>query len=102
MNLEPDRPFRGRQPQAVNHALEILGTIAAAGPGLSAAQIGSRLGLPRATTYRILKHLIEEEYVVRSPDLTGYCLGARVVQLAVLVAGQADAHRAHAVPLPRE
>jgi DNA-binding IclR family transcriptional regulator len=100
MNI--DQPFRGRQPQAVDHALEILGAIAAAGPGLSAAEIGSRLRLPRATTYRILKHLIEEEYVVRSPDLTGYCLGARVVRLAIVVAGQAEDHAAHALPLPRE
>jgi DNA-binding IclR family transcriptional regulator len=102
VSAEQDRPFRGRQPQAVNHALEIMGAIAAAGPGLTASQIGSRLGLPRATTYRILKHLIQEEYVVRSPDLTGYCLGSRVVALAQVVAAQAQDHADHALPLPRD
>jgi DNA-binding IclR family transcriptional regulator len=102
MSPEQDRPFRGRQPQAVNHALEILGAIAAAGPGVTATEIGTRLGLPRATTYRLLKHLIQEEYVVRSPDLTGYCLGARVVSLALVVAAQAEQHTHHAQPLPRD
>jgi DNA-binding IclR family transcriptional regulator len=91
MSDSVDRPFRGRQPGVVNHALEILGAIAQAGPVVTAREISSRLHLSKATTYRILSHLVQEEYVVRSPDLTGYLLGARVVGFAELVAAQAQA-----------
>lgn len=90
-----ERHFRGRQPGAVNHALEILGAIARGGPVVTAREISAMLHMSKATTYRILSHLVQEEYVVRSPDLTGYLLGARVVGFAELVAAQSvgDTHQ---------
>lgn len=95
MTTSDERHFRGRQPGAVNHALEILGAIAQGGPLVTAREISSMLHMPKATTYRILSHLVQEEYVVRSPDLTGYLLGARVVGFAELVAAQSAARGHH-------
>lgn len=80
--------FRGRQPMAVDHAFAILEEVARQGPGVSARQIVEALEMPRSTVYRLIKHLVQEEYLVRSPDLRGFALGAR---LDVLVRGFAPA-----------
>lgn len=39
------------------------------------------LPLSRATVYRILKHLVAQEYLVRTPDLKGFALGVRLRSL---------------------
>jgi DNA-binding IclR family transcriptional regulator len=70
--------FDGRQPTAVNNALAVLQIVAASDPGISAREIHQQLAIPRATVYRILKHLVAEEYLVRSPDLQGFALGNRM------------------------
>ncbi len=43
--------------------------------------------MSRATIYRILKHLVAQEYLVRTPDLRGFALGARVRALGAAAAG---------------
>jgi len=86
MSLPEPTFFRGREPKAVDHSFQMLWCIAQAGPyGVTARELSQRLRMPRATTYRILKHLIAEEYVVRGPDLAVLLLGARVVEFAWLV-----------------
>ncbi|MET0931794.1 MAG: helix-turn-helix domain-containing protein [Aeromicrobium sp.] len=75
--------FRGRQPMAVDHAFAILEEVARQGPGVGARQIVEAVDMPRSTVYRILKHLVQEEYLVRSPDLSGFALGARLEMLSV-------------------
>lgn len=70
--------FDGQQPSAVNSALTILEAVAASQPGISAREIHEQVGIPRATVYRILSHLVAEEYLVRSPDLRGFALGQRM------------------------
>lgn len=67
---------------AVDHAFAILEEIARQGPGTTARQIVEGAEMPRATVYRILKHLVQQEYLVRSPDLRGFALGQRVHALA--------------------
>jgi DNA-binding IclR family transcriptional regulator len=76
----------GRQPQAVRSALDVLRTVAQAGPGITAKEISARLRLPPATAYRLLNLLVGEEYLVRLPDLTGFALGARFGELVDLAA----------------
>lgn len=63
---------------AVDHAFAILEEVARQGPGVGARQIVEGVDMPRSTVYRILKHLVQEEYLVRSPDLSGFALGARL------------------------
>lgn len=71
-----------RQPRAIHSALTVLEAVATLGAGATAREVSARLGLPRATTYRLLNLLVQDEYLVRTPDLSGFALGAKVVQLA--------------------
>lgn len=71
-----------RQPRAIHSALTVLETVAALGVGSTAREIAAALGLPRATAYRLLNLLVQEEYLVRTPDLSGFALGNKVVELA--------------------
>ncbi|WP_129784645.1 helix-turn-helix domain-containing protein [Promicromonospora panici] len=73
--------LRGRQPRAVRHALQVLECVAASGAGVTGQEISAALGLSRATTYRLVQVLTEDEYLVRLPDLRGFALGRRVAAL---------------------
>ncbi|WP_324613452.1 helix-turn-helix domain-containing protein [Agromyces kandeliae] len=77
--------LRARQPKAIQHALHVLEEVARIGPGVTAQQVSRSLGMPRATAYRLLNLLVQEEYLVRLPDLSGFALGSKVTQLATLV-----------------
>lgn len=74
-----------RQPRAIHSALTVLEAVAELGAGATARELSARLALPRATTYRLLNLLVEDEYLVRTPDLSGFALGAKVAQLAAAV-----------------
>ncbi|WP_448627641.1 IclR family transcriptional regulator [Geodermatophilus sp. URMC 64] len=76
-----DRGLTGRQPKAVQSALSILETVARTGAGVTAKEVAEELGLPPATTYRLLNLLVGEEYLVRLPDLHGFALGRKVAGL---------------------
>lgn len=71
-----------RQPTAIHSALSMLEAVAAMGAGVTARQLAERLGMPRATTYRLLNLLVQDEYLVRTPDLAGFALGTKVALLA--------------------
>ena len=87
----------GRQPGAVHSALAVLEEVARSGAGISAQQISDRLGLPRATAYRILNLLVQDEYLVRMPDLRGFALGRKVAELADVAHAQDAAATARTV-----
>jgi DNA-binding IclR family transcriptional regulator len=76
-----DRGLTGRQPKAVQSALAILETVARAGAGVTAKEVAEEVGLPSATTYRLLNLLVAEDYLVRLPDLHGFALGRKVAGL---------------------
>lgn len=76
-----DRGLTGRQPKAVQSALAILETVARVGAGVTAKEVADELGLPPATTYRLLNLLVGEEYLVRLPDLHGFALGRKAARL---------------------
>lgn len=78
--------LRARQPKAVHSALTVLEEVARCGAGVTARQVSDNLGLPRATAYRLLNLLVQDEYLVRMPDLRGFALGRKVVELARFVA----------------
>ena len=84
MSAAPDHisDVRARQPKAIHSALVVLEEVARCGPGVTAREVSDNLGLPRATAYRLLNLLVQEEYLVRLPDLSGFALGQKVVQLA--------------------
>lgn len=78
--------LRARQPKAIHSALTVLEEVARCGAGVTAQEVSAGLDMPRATTYRLLNLLVQDEYLVRMPDLRGFALGRKVVELAHLVA----------------
>jgi DNA-binding IclR family transcriptional regulator len=82
----PPADLRARQPKAVHSALAVLEEVARCGAGVTAQQVSENLGMPRATTYRLINLLVQDEYLVRMPDLRGFTLGRKVMELAHLVA----------------
>ncbi|QGF23051.1 helix-turn-helix domain-containing protein [Raineyella fluvialis] len=92
MSPDPDDGvgLRARQPQAVRNAFAVLEEVARCGAGVTGTEVARHLGMPKATAYRLLNMLVEDEYLVRVPDLSGFALGRKV---AWLVALTADADR---------
>jgi DNA-binding IclR family transcriptional regulator len=84
----------GRQPQAIRTALAVLHAVARARGPITAGQLSVALGLPPATTYRIVNVLVRDEYLARLPGGLGFGLGARVADL-VAAAGGHCGHRSH-------
>ena len=73
--VRTSKVFLGRQPAAVDSAFAILETVARLGPGVTTRTLIETLQMPRATTYRLVRHLVEQGYLVRGP---GLMLGPRV------------------------
>jgi len=65
-------------PNTVSNSLEILEAVAGLGLGVSAQEIAAAVHLPSATAYRLLNALVADEYLVRTSDLRGFGLGARL------------------------
>jgi DNA-binding IclR family transcriptional regulator len=74
--------FIARQPAAVDSAFAVLEAVARLGPGVTARELTEALPMSRASVYRIIKHLVGSEYLVRTPDLRGFVIGERVQALS--------------------
>lgn len=90
--MAEDAGFRARQPAAVDSAFSVLEAVARLGAGVTSGELVEALPMSKATVYRIVKHLVEQEYLVRTPDLTGFMLGRRVLDLARPPAAHPDTH----------
>jgi DNA-binding IclR family transcriptional regulator len=86
--------LRARQPKAIHSAFVVLEEVARSGPGVTAREVSDVLGIPRATTYRLLNLLVQEEYLVRLPDLRGFALGRKVSRLAAAIEAELVLSRA--------
>ncbi|WP_405498467.1 IclR family transcriptional regulator [Nocardia sp. NBC_00511] len=73
------------RPSTVTNSIAILEAVADCGVGVTAREIAERLGLAPATTYRLLNSLVADEYLVRTADLRGFALGARLRGLAAAI-----------------
>ncbi|WP_040810127.1 IclR family transcriptional regulator [Nocardia concava] len=69
----------------VSNSIAILEAVADCGVGVTAKEIAERLGIAPATTYRLLNSLVADEYLVRTSDLRGFALGARLRGFAAAV-----------------
>ncbi len=65
----------GRQPQAVLSALAVLRLVADLGPGVSAKDVHTVLGIAPATAYTLLNLLVSEGYLARTVQPPGFALG---------------------------
>ena len=81
-----DAGLHARQPKAIQSAFTVLEEVARCGSGVTARDISANLRMPRATAYRLLNLLVQEEYLIRLGDLSGFALGRKVAELAHLVA----------------
>lgn len=76
---------RTSQGTAFDNTFAVIELVAKLGPGTTARDLTTRLPLDRATVFRIVKHLVAEEYLVRTADLSGLALGRRVLSLRGLL-----------------
>ncbi|AVH23611.1 IclR family transcriptional regulator [Nocardia cyriacigeorgica] len=76
--MSPLRDPSRHHPSTVSNSLRILEVVATLGLGVTAKEIAAALHLPAATAYRLLNALVAEEYLVRTSDLRGFGLGARL------------------------
>lgn len=67
---------------ALDKALDVLEVIGNTPAGLTQAEIGQRLGLPRTTLYRLLGTLVARGLVRRDPLRRAYCIGMRCFEYA--------------------
>lgn len=78
----PDRANAVNSGDRVALAFEILELVAQHRTGISANDLAAALGVGRSTIYRAVNPLVQQEFLLRRPDLTGFILGVRVVELA--------------------
>lgn len=76
--MRPGYPAPGGQPNTVSRSLDILEVVAARGIGVTAKEIAAALHMPPATVYRLVNSLVAQECLVRTSDLRGFALGARL------------------------
>lgn len=67
---------------SLEKALDVLEAVGNASAGLSQAELGQRLGLPRTTLYRLLGTLVARGLLRRDPLRRVYCLGSRCLEYA--------------------
>jgi len=70
--------------RAVTRALSILDSFDESRPRLTMQQIGSHIGMPKATTFRLVQTLEQAGYLIRLEDQR-YCLSFKLLRLAGLV-----------------
>ena len=74
--------------RSVINALRLIEEVADLGPGVTAAELSRNLGLSKSATYRLVNLLSQEEYLVRTPDLGGFALGAKIDALIGIASQQ--------------
>jgi IclR family acetate operon transcriptional repressor len=67
--------------QPVIRTLKALKRIAAASQGITLQVLSDEMGLPVASTHRLLADLVQEQYVVRSAETRRYFLGSAAREL---------------------
>jgi DNA-binding IclR family transcriptional regulator len=67
---------------SLDKALDVLDAVGGTASGLSQADLGQQLGLPRTTLYRLLGTLVSRGLLRRDPLRRVYCLGSRCFEYA--------------------
>ena len=80
----------GEGTPTLRRGLALLRDLAQTARGRSAAELARRLGVPRATLYRVLRALQDEGFVVTAADGGRYLLGPALAQLAGAAGGRRE------------
>lgn len=68
---------------SAERCLRLLAVLAQEGRALSLAELGVRLGLPKATTHRLCAQLVEGGYLARDTDEKSFAVGPALRRLAL-------------------
>jgi len=80
--MTTERAEHGARPGSVHRTLEILEVVAARG-GASAKDIADATGLPLPTVYRLVRELLDSDYLVHIREEKRFELGYKLHQLGV-------------------
>ena len=69
--------------QVIKRVAAILRAVKATPSGLSVAELARLVALPRSTVYRIVKTLVDDEFLTVGPDRQGVRLGPELAQLVL-------------------
>lgn len=75
------RPSAARRVRAVEHAIDVLDAIAAAGRALGVTGIAQQTGMSKPTIHHLLATLESRRFVIREPDSAGYRLSWALYEL---------------------
>ncbi|GAB2643233.1 IclR family transcriptional regulator [Gordonia jinhuaensis] len=70
--------MRNPRNDTLARAFQIIEAVADLGMGTTAQELAAHLDVPASTIYRMLNTLVADEYLVRTADLRGFALGARL------------------------
>ena len=76
--------------RSVRRALDILELMLARGEALSVAEIVAQLGIPKSTTYELIRSLADGGYVERSGKGGGLFLGRKLFELGMAYRSKVD------------
>ena len=77
-----DAPEAATGSSQAERCLRLLAVLAQEGRALSLAELGVRLGLPKATTHRLCTQLIEGGFLARDTDEKSFAVGPALRRLA--------------------
>lgn len=66
-------------------SLLILEAVARGGPGITFRALNQDLNMPSSTLYRLVNRLIQDEYLVRLPNISGLALGKKMEALTLIL-----------------
>ncbi|TDF94830.1 IclR family transcriptional regulator [Paenibacillus piri] len=92
-NLTKTNKRNNYAPTTIGKVLAVLECFSMHHPRLTAAEIGSQLGLTSSTLYRYLNAMENEGYIEREPGTSYYVIGLRVVEFAGIALGRLEVRR---------
>ena len=84
---------RKRRVQAVEHAIDVLDCLAAAGTAIGVSDVARQTGLSKATVFQLLATLEGRRMVMREPDSASYRLGWALYEMGIGLARSSDVSR---------
>ena len=84
---------RRRRIQAVEHAVDVLDCLAAAGSAMGVSDIARQTQLSKATVYHLLATLEDRRIVMREPHVASYRLGWRLYEMGATLVRSIDVSR---------
>jgi len=87
--------------QSIQRALGIMNLFTIATPRLGLTEISHTLGIHKATTQGLVRTLLSEGYLEQDPDTKKYCLGLKIYELGVVLAGSLEINQKAVDPAHR-